>query len=157
MRNVFWLRKGVIGGRSGPNRDVWNPMELAESGIGAILSVNDGELVHATDLVDAGISYKCVPLSDAAPPRVGDLETCIKALPKGLEYTQGEIESGRAVLVHCSSGKDRTCLFLSYYLCVSEGLPPLEAVREVKRVRPIALTAEGWEKFTLEVLSAVVA
>lgn len=157
MRNVFWLRKGVIGGRSGPNRDVWNPAELAESGIGAILSVNDGELVHAADFADAGISYKCVPLSDAAPPRSGDLEMCIEALPKGLEYAQDAIESGRTVLVHCSSGKDRTGLFLSYYLCVVEGLPPSDAVCEVKRVRPIALTAEGWEKFSLEVLSALVA
>ena len=157
MKNVFWLRKRVIGGRSGPNRDAWSPTELAESGIGAILSVNDGELVHAADLADAGISYKCVPLSDAAPPRIGDLEMCVEALPRALQYARDAIESGRTVLVHCSSGKDRTGLFLSYYLCVLEGLPPSEAIREVKRVRPIALTADGWESFSLEVLNVLVA
>jgi protein-tyrosine phosphatase len=157
MRNIFWLRKGVIGGRSGPNRDVWSAADLAESGIGAVLSVNNGELVHVADLVDAGIDYKCVPLSEAAPPRVGDLEMCVEALPKALEYAQDVIGSGRTVLVHCTSGKDRTGMFLSYYLCASEGLLPLEAIREVKRVRPIALTAEGWEEFTVKVLGALVA
>lgn len=156
MRNVFWLREGVIGGRSGPNLDPWNPVELAKSGIGAVLSVNDGELVHATDLADAGIDYKCVALSDAAPPRPGDIETCVEALPKALEFAQGAIESRRAVLVHCRSGKDRTGLFLSYYLCVSESLSPLEAVREVKRVRPIALTADGWNEFAVEVLNSLI-
>jgi protein-tyrosine phosphatase len=59
----------------------------------------------------------------------------------------------RGVLVHCRSGKDRTGLFLSYYLCVIEGLTPSEAVREVRRVRPIALSAEGWESFSYRVLA----
>jgi protein-tyrosine phosphatase len=59
------------------------------------------------------------------------------------------------VLVHCRSGKDRTGLFLSYYLCVTEGLRPSEAIAELRRVRPIALTAEGWETFSYEVLGAL--
>jgi protein-tyrosine phosphatase len=152
MRNVFWLREGVIAGRSGPNRSAWSPADLAEGGIGAVLSVNDGELVHGSDLDAVGIKYRCVPLSDAAPPFPGDLQVCVDALPKGLEFALSSIGSGRSVLVHCSSGKDRTGMFLSYYLCATEGLAPPEAIKEVKRVRSIALSAEGWEKFTLDVL-----
>ena len=152
MRSIFWLREGVIAGRSGPNRNAWNLRELAGGGIGAVLSVNDGELVHAGDLAEIGIDYSCVPLSDAAPPQPGDLRTCIDALPKALRFVLGSIESGRRVLVHCSSGKDRTGMFLAYFLCATEGLAPTRAIEEVRRVRPVALSAEGWEVFTLEVL-----
>ena len=86
MRNVFWLRPSIIGGRTGPNKDIWNPKELADGGVGAIVSVNDGELVHPEELAAVGIDYKCVPLSDAAPPHPGDLELCAAALPEALEF-----------------------------------------------------------------------
>jgi hypothetical protein len=39
------------------------------------------------------------------------------------------------VLVHCSSGKDRTGMFLSYYLCATEGMAPSRAIQEIRRVR----------------------
>jgi protein-tyrosine phosphatase len=67
-------------------------------------------------------------------------------------FALGSIDRERSVLVHCSSGKDRTGLFLSYYLCVTEGLGPGDAIREVRRVRPIALSADGWESFAYKVL-----
>ena len=152
MRNVFWLRPGVIGGRTGPNYDTWDPKDLAAGGIGAVLSVNDGELVRPDELAAAGIDYCRVPLSDAAPPQLGDLEICIGALPRALSFVVDSIERHRGVLVHCRSGKDRTGLFLSYYLCVIEGLTPSQAIGELRRVRPIALSAEGWESFSYQVL-----
>src|SRR5262245_10438642 len=86
MRNVFWLRPGVIGGRTGPNYDSWDPKGLAAGGIGAVLSVNDGELVRPDELAAAGIEYCRVPFSDAAPPRPGDLEICVSALPRALSF-----------------------------------------------------------------------
>lgn len=153
MRNVFWLREGVIAGRSGPNRNSWDPKELADAGIGAVLSVNDAELVHPSDLRDVGIQHRCVPLSDAAPPRPGDLEICVDALPRALEFVLNAGAVGRSVLVHCTSGKDRTGMFLSYYLCRTENMSAVEAIGEVRRVRPIALSAEGWEEFALAVLT----
>ena len=152
MRNVFWVRDGVIGGRSGPNRDAWCAKDLAEGGIGAVLSVNEGELVRATELAEAGIDYCCVPLSDAAPPQPGDLQVCVNALPRALSFALRSIGCHRSVLVHCSSGKDRTGMFLSYFLCATEALSPDNAVREVRRARPIALSADGWEAFAYQVL-----
>jgi protein-tyrosine phosphatase len=91
-------------------------------------------------------------LSAAAPPQFGDLHTCVAALPEGLSFVLASIASGRRVLVHCSSGKDRTGMFLTYYLCATEGLAPTRAIEEVRRVRPVALSAEGWETLTLDVL-----
>jgi hypothetical protein len=38
---------------------------------------------------------------------------------------------------------------------VTEELSADEAIREVRRVRPIALSAEGWESFSYEVLGAM--
>ena len=134
MRNVFWLRPGVIGGRTGPNYDTWDPQDLAAGGIGAVLSVNDGALVRPDELDAVGIEYCRAPLSDAAPPQPGDLEICVSALPRALSFAVDSIGRNRAVLVHCRSGKDRTGLFLTYYLCVVEGLTPSEAIRELRRV-----------------------
>lgn len=157
MQNVFWLREGVIAGRTGPDRDPWHPVELAASGIGAVLSVNGAVQVHAGDLAGAGIVHQCVPLSDAIPPRAGDFEICLEALPRAMEFAQGIIKTGRSVLVHCTSGKDRTGMFLSYYLCITEHLSVPGAISEVRRVRPIALSAEGWEEFTGRVLQTLLA
>ena len=154
MRHVFWLKSGIIAGRTGPNRDEWNPTEIAEAGIGAVLSVNDGKLVDLQELASAGIDYQCTPLSYEAPPLPGDLEICIAALPIALRFTLSAIRKGKAVLVHCNSGKDRTGMFLSYYLCSTEGLSPVDAIAEVKCVRPIALSAEGWESLALDALDA---
>src|SRR5262245_14234652 len=102
MHNVFWMRDG-IGGRSGPNRDAWAPRDLGAGGIGAVLSVNDGELVRVNELAEVGIDYCCVPLSDAAPPLPGDHEVCVNALPRALSFALRSIANQRSVLVHCTS------------------------------------------------------
>jgi len=152
VRHVFWLRAGVIGGRSGPNLEPWDPRELAAGGIGAVLSLNDAALVRADELARAGLDHRWVPLSDSAPPRPCDLETCVEALPRALSFALGAIARDRSVLVHCRSGKDRTGLFLAYYLRETEGMSVDEAIRAVRSVRPIALSADGWEVFALQVL-----
>ena len=155
MQHVFWLREGQLAGRTGPNKDPWYPERLAAQGIAAVLSVNDGESVYAEDLQSCGIDYQQVSLSPNAPPRPGDHETCINALPHAYDFVMRTISTGRPALVHCTSGKDRTGMFMAYYLCRREGLAPKLAISEVKQVRPIALSAEGWEPFTLDVLSTL--
>ncbi len=152
MQHVFWLRKGRVAGRTGPNKDPWDPQLLREGGIGAVLSVNDGELVHPDELAAADIDYRCVPLSDSAPPLAGDAGVCASALPEAFDFVASSLARNRATLVHCKSGKDRTGMFLCYYLCRAENLSPADAMREVRRVRPIAFSADGWEALTLEVL-----
>jgi protein-tyrosine phosphatase len=68
-------------------------------------------------------------------------------------FVQENIEAGRSVMIHCSSGKDRTGLLMSYFLMRTRGLTVDEAILEVRRVRPIALSAIGWDEFGREVLS----
>ncbi|MFT5219106.1 MAG: protein-tyrosine phosphatase [Planctomycetota bacterium] len=152
MKNVFYLRFQVVG-RSGPNQDPWNAFDLSMGGIDAILSVNDGILVHPEDLASVDIDYACIPLSENAPPRLGDMEHCINTLPRALQYLKANIAAGKTTLVHCTSGKDRTGLLMAYYLCQCENMSPVEAITEVKRVRSIALTAPGWDDFALLILN----
>lgn len=152
MKNVFYLRFQVVG-RSGPNQDPWDAFELSMGGIDAILSVNGGILVHPDDLASVDIDYACMPLSENAPPRQGDMEHCIETLPRAVAYLKSNIAAGKTTLIHCTSGKDRTGLLMAYYLCQCEDMNPQEAIEEVKRVRSIALTAPGWDDFALQVLN----
>jgi protein-tyrosine phosphatase len=73
-------------------------------------------------------------------------------LPQAYDYALNEIVSGRSVMVHCRHGKDRTGLFMAYFLRRHLGLSSKEAIDRVKQVRPIALTATGWEQFAADVL-----
>jgi protein-tyrosine phosphatase len=155
MQHVYWLRPNRIAGRSGPDLDPWYPEQLAAAGIGVVVSVNQALSVYPDDLARAGLVSACFPMADNAPPRPGDFEYCTGLLPRIFDYLSERIDEGRIPLVHCSAGKDRTGLVLCDYLCRTEGLSPLDAIRDLRRVRPIALTAPGYEEFAIEVLTAL--
>ena len=152
MEHVFWLRKGKIAGRSGPNTNMWDLHEIKSSGIGSILSVNNGDAVHESMLSNLGIAYSNIPMSSNAPARKGDKELCLTNLPKAMEFIRENLKDG-PVLVHCRSGKDRTGMVMAAYLIEFEEYDSKKAMEEVIKVRPIAFSAEGWMEFGLEVLS----
>lgn len=153
MQRIFWLAPDRVAGRTGPSKDPWNLLEMREHGFTAVLSVNDGAFCHAKDIEAAGMRYKCQPLSPNAPPKEGDLEHCLHALPLALQYVVENERGGGATLVHCHWGKDRTGLFLAYYAAKIWKYPPHQAIAAVKAVRPIALSAAGWDEFAVQVLS----
>lgn len=95
MRHVFWLIPNALAGRPGPDRESWNLEELKVSGIGAILSVNEGLLCHPEDFASAGMPYRCLPLSLNAPPQPGDLEHCRHVLPKALDFVEEVRRTGK--------------------------------------------------------------
>lgn len=154
MNHVFWVLPSFLAGRAGPNREPWRASNLRDAGIRAVLSVNDGELCHPEEFAVADIAYCCIPLSANAPPRLGDSEHCKAVLPRAYDFVTSNLKLGLATLVHCSSGKDRTGLFMAYYLVRSQHYSPADAIARIKTIRPIALSAEGWEPFALEVLTA---
>jgi protein-tyrosine phosphatase len=152
LEHVFWLRKGKIAGRSGPNSTNWDLDEIKASGFAAILSVNNGEAVHESMLSRLGIAYSVIPMSSNAPVRDGDKELCLENLPKAMEFIRESMMNG-PVLIHCHSGKDRTGMVLAAYLIEFEGYNVKGAMEKVIEIRPIAFSAEGWMEFGLEVLS----
>ncbi len=154
MKHIFWLIEDQLCGRSGPNHEPWDAAELKSAGVGAVLSVNHAESVYAEDFSAVDMPYRCIPLAANAPPRHDDLELCLTRLPIAYEYALNQIESGHSVLVHCRHGKDRTGLFMAYFLRQQLGLSTGDAIEQVKTVRPIALTAEGWKDFAIEVLDS---
>ncbi len=152
MKHVFWLIQGELCGRSGPNYDPWSLKVIAANGIGAILSVNEGESVYADEIAAAGLEHACIPFSANAPPMLGDLELCLQQLPRAYAYVSAQIDRGKTTLVHCRQGRDRTGLFMAYFLHKRHALNASEAIARVKLVRPAALSAPGWEDFAEELL-----
>jgi protein-tyrosine phosphatase len=154
VKHIFWLIKGELCGRSGPNHQPWKAQELKSAGVAAVLSVNNAESVYPDELGSTDLCYRCIPLSSNAPPRPGDLELCLERLPLAFTFARNQIGAGRALMVHCRHGKDRTGLFMAYYLKMQYGLSTSEAIFRVMTVRPIALSAECWDQFAVEVLDA---
>lgn len=101
------------------------------------------------------MAYACIPLSPNAPPRPGDLEHCLSALPLAYAFVTEQLAQNQKVLVHCSSGKDRTGLFFGYFLMRHFGQSVTEAIDNVLAARPIAYTGDGWQAFASAVLSTV--
>jgi hypothetical protein len=154
MNHLFWLVPNLLAGRCGPDEQPWQLERLHKAGIGAVLSVNDGELCDPKEFARHGLAYACIPLSSHAPPQDGDLEHCLDVLPSALSFVKDKMSRGVPVLVHCTAGKDRTGLFMAYYLMQCENLSLQEAITRLRSVRAIALTASGWHDFALQVLSA---
>jgi protein-tyrosine phosphatase len=152
VHDLFWLVPGRLAGRAGPDRLPWKLEALRDAGVGAVLTVNDGRECDPAEFRALGLSYGCIPLPPHAPPWTGDDRKCLSALPLAHAFIEKQTAENRATMVHCSSGKDRTGLLLAYYLIRSRSLSVDAAMREVRRVRPIAFTATGWNDFAADVL-----
>lgn len=153
MKHLFWLVEGALAGRPGPNIDTWDPQELYNVGIRAILTLNRGYGVDAPMLEVVGIAHKRIPILVQEPPQPDAFEVAWPALEETSRWVWEQIQSGNPVLVHCTHGKDRTGLLLAYILVRYYGLASKEAIAHVRRVRPIALTAVGWEQFANDMLA----
>ncbi|MFV7772157.1 dual specificity protein phosphatase family protein [Shewanella marisflavi] len=154
MQQLFWLVEGVIAGRCGPNLIQWDLGQLKAEGIDAILSVNQGELCDPEEMAGLDLRYACIPLSENIPPQEGDQALCVAQLPKALAFIRECEAQGLTVMIHCRSGKDRTGLVMAYYL-MENGAAPLHAVSQVRAVRDIAFSSDGWDQFVYDVLYAL--
>lgn len=153
MNKLFWIIPGQLAGRPGPDDEPWDLTVLRAAGIGAILSVNDGRMCDPEAFAQVGITYACFPLSDWVPPQPGDADHCLTVLPQALAFVQQQMAQEGTVLVHCSGGNDRTGLFLSYFLVHHAHLSAHQAIDAVRRARPTALSATGWEAFAEQILT----
>jgi protein-tyrosine phosphatase len=155
MQNVFWLLEGQLGGRPGPTREPWNPTEL-RAAIDVVLNISERPS-PAKEFEALGIMHTWIPLPTAVPPDADAEHACLDLLPRAEAYLSRQLDAGRRVLVHCVSGKDRTGMLLAYHLARTEGLTARESLRRVRKVRPAALSADGWEAMAIRVISELLA
>jgi protein-tyrosine phosphatase len=156
MKSVFWLIRDSIGGRPGPHLEPWSVPELRAAGFEAVINLSE----HRSDFEAfeaAGVAVSWVPLPTDVPPTKECEEQCVEALPRAFAFVSAQMSKGRRVLVHCYAGKDRTGLLLAVLVAKKEGLLPRAAIQRVREVRPLAITAPGWEALALEVIPRVVA
>jgi protein-tyrosine phosphatase len=152
MEHVFWAIPGKLAGRPGPNRAPWDPIALRRGGFRAVLSVNGGIDVEPDALRAAGLAHLRVPFPSGIPPHPNALEVALGALPAAYAFYQEHSRDG-AVLVHCSFGKDRTCLCIGHILMQEQALDVNNTLARLHSMRSIALSADGWEALTRDVLS----
>lgn len=156
MKSVFWLVRDTIAGRAGPQLEPWSLAELRAGGFDAVINLSE----HAPDVAAfdaASIEANWVPLPTDIPPTKESAAKCVEALPRAFAILSARVSQGRRVLIHCYAGKDRTGMLLAIFLAKQEGLSASEAIRRVREVRPLAITAPGWEALALEVIPQVLA
>ena len=152
MRHTYWLISNKLCARPGPNEAPWDPQELHNAGVRAVLSVNKADGVVPRELTRLGISYKRVTLPMATPPGVKDMRICQRRLPKAYRFAKEQIDAGRPLLVHCRHGKDRTGLFLAYYLARHYSMSADQAIAQVRARRPSCLRAQGWQQLAQDLI-----
>src|SRR5262245_17021426 len=115
MRNVYWLIESALAGRCGPACEPWNPRELHDGGIRAVVSL-DREAVDESRLRAAGIEH--LPLYQ--PMMLLHIEVYRRKFLQDIEPAFAFIDAMRErnapVLVHCYYGCDRTGVVLASYL-----------------------------------------
>ena len=144
MECVYWVIPGLLAGRPGPDEVDWNLSELYNAGFRAILTLHrsgvDSDAIQRT-----GFAHSTLLLPDSVPPAKEDIAVYQKLTPEALAFVKEHVSKGIPTLVHCHFSKDRTCVVMVCYLCLIMGIDWAEAVKQVKMVKPDALTAEGYE------------
>jgi protein-tyrosine phosphatase len=109
-------------------------------------------LNRSHEVVAFGINHLCVPLPNNAPPLPGDADDIFYVVPLLEGFISAQLP-GSKILVHCSSGKDRTPLLMSYFLMKNQHMTATQAMDTMKSIVPGAFTAEGWHEMALSILS----
>ena len=151
MQHVYWILPERLAGRPGPNKVAWDPTELASAGIGAVLSL-DARDVDTGALAAAGIEHALIELPADDVADASTEAVCLERLPDTHAFLEAQAEAGRATLVHCSMGRDRTAMVLAYAVACLDDLDADSAVARVRDVRPDALFAKKWEPMALRII-----
>ena len=152
MKNVFWVIPELLAGRPGPTYAEWSLPELHAHGFKAVLNLSELE-PNGSDFEAVGMTCEWMPIPNTYPA-VDDAEAaCLEVLPRAGAFIAAHVEAAQGVLVHCAWGRDRTGIVLAYYLAAYQGMSADAAIAEVKRVRPKALSATGWEAMTNRVMA----
>jgi protein-tyrosine phosphatase len=155
MHEVYWIDEGRVAGRCGPYLSPFDLEAMEAAGIGYILSLDAREAELIPPVVPA-IEREVIHLTDSIPPDPGDLRLYLQRVPRALEYILERCgRNGKAVLVHCHAGNDRTGTVLAAYLRATRRIDPIDAIETVRDENPAALSALGYEEMALEILESL--
>ena len=143
MNHVFWLLDNLLAGRPGPVEAPWDPDELYAAGVRAVVSLNTEP--DPAEIAAAGLRHHSLPLPPILPLTGALQDMILHGLEEVLETIHAQASAGQPVVVHCHAGKDRTGLALTAYLVRYHGLDVEVAIARVREVRPIAMSAPGYE------------
>ncbi len=156
MRSVFWLIPNQVAGRPGPSWEPWSLAEIRAGGIDSVLNLSEHE-PDAAEFEAAGLRIYWAPLPTTVPPDAEAELACLAVLPRAQSLLESELAAGRRVLIHCVGGRDRTGVVFMYHIARTTGIPPAEALAQVRRVRPDAISAAGWETMALRIITTLLA
>ncbi|MEM7254525.1 MAG: dual specificity protein phosphatase family protein [Pseudomonadota bacterium] len=152
MQHVFWVYPGQLAGRPGPGVAPWDLRAVRDNGIDLVLSLASDLFPHS-DALQANLRRVCIPFPDVVPPDPLCVSLCRSSLAMAFTVATQAMSAGDTVLVHCAGGYDRTGLLLARCIVDREGLSGEAAIGRVRAIRPYALSAEGWEKMAITLLS----
>jgi protein-tyrosine phosphatase len=155
MKSVFWLIADSVAGRPGPKKAPWVLEEFRAAGFDTVLNLSGQEPDYPA-FERVGLQVAWIPLPSEIPPNEDSEIRFEEALPRAYDFLTTQIAAGRRVLVHCYSGRDRTGMLFALLLAKRGGLSVREAILKVREVRPIAITADGWEDLALRVIPRLI-
>ncbi|MGC9520686.1 MAG: protein-tyrosine phosphatase family protein [Anaerolineae bacterium] len=142
MRYVYWIIDRLLAGRPGPGLRPWDPAALYAGGIRVVISLPAEEAIG--DLTPYGLVHYRAEFPPVKLYSVGMRKAFIyQALPVWA-FIHEQMEADRPTLVHCYAGQDRTGAILAGYLITYQGKSPEQALQQVRSVKPMAMTAEGY-------------
>jgi protein-tyrosine phosphatase len=143
VEHTFWLLENLLAGRPGPVRAPWDLAQFSAAGLQAIVSLN--EEPNPVQIAAAGLRHHSLPLPPLLPLTRPLQDSLFPKLEMVLAALHAEVSAGKPTIVHCHAGKDRTGLALTAYLVRYLGLDIEAAIVRVRAVRPIAMSAPGYE------------
>ena len=110
---------------------------LREQGVTGLVSLTE-VCPDADAVADTGLEHLHIPIRDFGEPS-------ISSIGEFVDFVRRLSGAGGSVTVHCGSGYGRTGTMIACYL-VSEGQAAMDAIREVRRLRPGSIETAGQER-----------